>query len=274
MFRDGAEKAFFLKKGYTTFSLLNRSQIDAARNVFSEFKTAHHQHTDKFKGTGWLSDAGQIDAINKKLHAVISPALNKKFQDFQLLGYNFLLKERGADSAVPPHQDWTYVDESRFFSMNIWIALEDSSIENGCLFIIPYSHLLGNYLRSSPSYPVPFGSIIDFVAWFKKPIPLKAGECICFSNKTIHGSYPNLGNTNRLAVVTTLYPEKASLLHYYIHDTQNPEAVTEYEIEKKEFLTLKRGLPPSTYIRSRQVRTQYKRITKPRFIFSWMKALF
>ena len=257
MFRDGAQKAFFLKNGYTSFNLLNASQIDAARNIFSEFETAHHQHTDKFKGTSWMDNEDHIRSINQKLNVVISPALGKKFHDFQLLGYNFLLKENGADSAVPPHQDWTYVDESRFFSMNVWIALEDITIENGCLFIIPYSHLLGDYLRASPSYPVPFKAIIDFVARFKKPILLKAGECVCFNNKSIHGSYPNLGTTNRLAVVTTLYPKDASLLHYYIHDPQNPEVVTEYEIEKKEFLILKRGLPPSTYIRLRQVQLSF-----------------
>ncbi len=273
LFIDAKKEKYFQKHGYVSFALIGKDEIDQLINVFSRFESIHHQSTEKFKGTGWIDETDTKEQINESLKPVVTGSLNKYFKNYESLVFGFLMKEQGADSAVPPHQDWTYVDESRFYSMNVWIALEDTFIDNGCLFIIPFSHRLGNYLRSSPSYPVPFKNIIDFIFKFKKPVPLKAGDCVCFNNKTIHGSYPNLGSTNRLAVVTTLYPKDANLLHYYIHDTEKPEEVTEYEIEKKDFLHLMRGLPPANYLKKRSIQTQYKPITKSGFILNWLKSL-
>jgi len=175
------------------------------------------------------------------------------------------MKEPDAGSAVPPHQDWTYVDESRFSSMNVWMALEDMTIDKGCLWIIPRSHRIGNFLRPAPSYPWPFSNISSFIERFKKPVLLKAGECVCFNNKLIHGSYPNKGGSYRLAVVTTVYPQEAHLLHYYVDDTSRNDSATEYAIEKKVFLTMPRGMPPSRFFNSKKVHLSFPTYTRTDF---------
>lgn len=41
---------------------------------------------------------------------------------------------------VSPHQDGTYLFNEPLKIMGVWIALEDATLENGCLWFIPGSH--------------------------------------------------------------------------------------------------------------------------------------
>ena len=41
---------------------------------------------------------------------------------------------------VIPHQDSTFLHTSPMKLMGYWIALEDATVENGCLWFIPGSH--------------------------------------------------------------------------------------------------------------------------------------
>lgn len=41
---------------------------------------------------------------------------------------------------VVPHQDGTFLFNEPLKIMGVWIALEDATIENGCLWFIPGSH--------------------------------------------------------------------------------------------------------------------------------------
>lgn len=52
----------------------------------------------------------------------------------------FLMSRVGA-AAVSPHQDSTFLyTEPLGRVLGIWIALEDATLENGCLWFIPGSH--------------------------------------------------------------------------------------------------------------------------------------
>jgi len=42
--------------------------------------------------------------------------------------------------SVVPHQDGSYLFNNPLKIMGIWIALEDATLENGCLSFIPGSH--------------------------------------------------------------------------------------------------------------------------------------
>jgi phytanoyl-CoA hydroxylase len=85
------------------------------------------------------------------------------------------------------HQDNNY---TRFDGpgINLWIALCDMSPENGCLQVVPRSHLNGT--RESETTPDRHRRIriseSDFV-----PMRMRAGDAVAFSRLTIHGSGPN-----------------------------------------------------------------------------------
>lgn len=253
--------------GYTSFSLLSPECVSALKTVFQQYEAVHNISDEKFKGSGWIKDKKVILELNEEIDKILYPILSCAFSNFQVLGYNFLLKEKNdADSFVPPHQDWTYVDETKYYSMNVWIALEDVNEENGCLYFLPRSHRVGNYIRAAPQYPVPFKDFSAQLNPLTVNISIKAGDCVCFNNKTIHGSLANKSNTHRLALVTTLLPKSAKLVHNYIHDIERSECITKYEIDNDTFLTLERGQPPEKYISKEEISYTY-----PTWTFSSFK---
>lgn len=272
MFKVPELDVCYRKNGYVTFDILPEDVIAKVREVYQTVASAHHQVPDKFKGSSRIEDPAIINSINDKLGKLIDIYLSNHFQDCSSLGYNFLVKEPGVGSEIGAHQDWTYVDETRYSSCNVWIALEDMTISNGCLWVVSGSHLIGHYLRAAPAYPVPFEGISRFVEKFSIPVQIKAGSCVCFNNKTIHGSFVNNSGNVRLAVVTTMFPRQARLLHYYIHNNINVSDLMEYELEPKVFLNLKKGYPPPAYLNSKSAVTHYPVYSKLQFTWQLFKA--
>ncbi len=249
----------FRNKGYCAFPLLSSGEADEVVGIYEDFEKHHGADGNKFHGTGWIQDTELRVIISNSVTPIIVSALNRVFKNYKILGSSFLQKESGEDTGVLLHQDWTYVDENQFYSMNIWIALEDVSIDNGAMFIIPYSHrIFSGYLRPAPDYPVPFRNLIGKLEPYKQTIELRKGECICFNNALLHGSHPNLLNSKRLVVVTTLLPENADLVHHYVQDTKQPEKIIEYTLDAVSFLKIKRGQHPENFISKKPVASLYK----------------
>lgn len=60
----------------------------------------------------------------------------------------FLIKNNLPFSIVIPHQDETYLHTTPEDKLlGFWIALDDATIENGCLWFIPGSHKNGVHRR-------------------------------------------------------------------------------------------------------------------------------
>ena len=95
------------------------------------------------------------------------------------------------------HQDNQY---TRFDGpgINLWIALTKMTLENGCLQVIPRSHLAGT-LESEQSGD---GDVHRKIKWEPgdfKPVCMDPGDCIAFSRLTIHGSGTNSTAQSRIA---------------------------------------------------------------------------
>jgi 2-oxoglutarate-dependent dioxygenase len=94
------------------------------------------------------------------------------------------------------HQDNQY---TRFDGpgINLWTALSPTTEENGCLQVVPRSHLSGTLPSHSPDgdghRAVTFEPN-DFVS-----VSMDPGDCIAFSRLTVHGSGPNITAEPRVA---------------------------------------------------------------------------
>jgi non-heme Fe2+,alpha-ketoglutarate-dependent halogenase len=89
---------------------------------------------------------------------------------------------------IPWHQDWGLDKDSGHPRFSFWIPLRDTSISNGCLRVIPESHLEELYPHSKTvSYPNDLG--IESVNEAKAiALEMKAGEVLLIHPKLIHGS--------------------------------------------------------------------------------------
>ncbi|GAB4452610.1 MAG: hypothetical protein OHK0029_03830 [Armatimonadaceae bacterium] len=95
------------------------------------------------------------------------------------------------------HQDNQY---TRFDGpgINLWVALTPMRQDNGCLRIVPRSHLNGT-LASQQSPDGDSHKTVTYEVTESVPIQMEPGDCVAFSRLTLHGSGPNHTSEHRVA---------------------------------------------------------------------------
>lgn len=106
-------------------------------------------------------------------------------------GNKLNLKLADVGSPVEWHQDWAFYPHTNDDLLAVGIAMDDSSLENGCLMVIPESHrgpLLDHHQDG-----VFIGAVTDptFRPDRSVPITLKAGGISIHHARLLHGSAPN-----------------------------------------------------------------------------------
>jgi phytanoyl-CoA hydroxylase len=122
-----------------------------------------------------------------------------------------LLKPPSADAGIekPWHQDMAYGNFSYTKMVaGVWIALDEATLDNGCMHVIPRSHMNGPV----PHYAVRDWQLCDTVVDVPKDeaVPLKPGGLMIFSGLLHHGTPPNLSDTRRRALQFHYAPESAT----------------------------------------------------------------
>ncbi len=101
---------------------------------------------------------------------------------------------------------WSFFDKR---ALSIWVALDDVTLENGCLFFIPGSHLQTNF--ENPGIGKNMDAIFDIYPQIRstKPIaaPMKAGSCSFHCGMTIHGAQANMTPGIRRAMTCAFMPD-------------------------------------------------------------------
>jgi len=111
------------------------------------------------------------------------------------------------------HQDYSYWTRTiPIAHITCWCALDDATIENGCLHYISGSHKWG--LMPKPVIAGELEGIKDFLNDEQKekfahpqPAPVKAGEAIFHHSLTLHGSGENKSSRPRRAFVINAFAD-------------------------------------------------------------------
>ncbi|HXI01043.1 MAG TPA: phytanoyl-CoA dioxygenase family protein [Sphingobacteriaceae bacterium] len=107
------------------------------------------------------------------------------------------------------HLDTPYWSFSDRKALSIWVALDDATYENGCLFFIPGSHKttkleiagIGKNMSSIfTAYP-------EFLKTKAVPALMKAGTCSFHNGLTIHGAHANMTPGFRRAMTCAHMPD-------------------------------------------------------------------
>jgi phytanoyl-CoA hydroxylase len=110
-----------------------------------------------------------------------------------------LLKPPFKGSEKPWHQDNAYFDWTPLEAViGVWIALDEATVENGCMQLVPGSHLAG----PSPHYHVRDCQLPDDRVATERihVVPLKPGGALFFSALVHHGTPANLSAHRRRAL--------------------------------------------------------------------------
>jgi hypothetical protein len=94
------------------------------------------------------------------------------------------------------HQDQTYLRANPGTCLAAWLAVDDCDDENGCLQVVPGSHVLPLLCPIQADRGVSFtGETVPVPEGFEVvPMHMKAGDVLFFHGNLIHGSGPNTSN--------------------------------------------------------------------------------
>lgn len=101
---------------------------------------------------------------------------------------------------------WSFSDRR---ALSIWVALDDATLENGCLFFIPGSHHTTTFENFGIGKNM--GGIFEVYPQFSKSrsyaAPMKAGSCSFHNGLTIHGAHANMTPGFRRAMTCAYMPD-------------------------------------------------------------------
>ncbi|HEY2722658.1 MAG TPA: phytanoyl-CoA dioxygenase family protein, partial [Chitinophagaceae bacterium] len=101
---------------------------------------------------------------------------------------------------------WSFSDRN---AISIWVALDNATLENGCLFFIPGSHKQTNFDKITIGKNM--DSIFEVYPQLRNTAPaaaaMKAGSCSFHNGLTIHGANANMTNGFRRAMTCAFMPE-------------------------------------------------------------------
>ena len=147
--------------------------------------------------------------------------------NIEFLSDKFVFKSQSMTFASPWHQDWHYWHGAH--KLSIWVALDDATVENGCLKLFPGSHKsaivhdgdandghgFGNRLRP--------GAVDESLAVTAE---VEAGGAVFFHDLTLHASHPNTSGEERWVWIPTYRDANAE-------DTDYPWAVAAKVLRKE-----------------------------------------
>lgn len=134
-------------------------------------------------------------------------------QPAMLFNEQFVVKGAGKGASFAWHQDGAYVGYDHAPYLTVWIALDDTSEANGCVYLLPRdldaepglephawqdeSNELNGYTGTDPGLPM----------------SCPAGTIVAFSSLTLHRSGPN----------STGKPRRAYVCQYSVEPIRDPE---------------------------------------------------
>lgn len=219
----------FQEKGYVSgVRILNDDQIDTLRAELKELVDPEHS------GREFFYEYHTNESLNPNttlFHALGAWRVRPAYHDilwapgfriaaYQLLGSGFRLfhdqlfcKPAHHGSVVSWHQDYSYWTwNTPMAHLTCWIALDDATTENGCMYYVPGSHKWGLVDRlnlagemDAVSKYLTDDQIQDFEK--KVSIELKAGYATFHHPLMMHGSYENRSPKSRRATLINVFAD-------------------------------------------------------------------
>jgi len=101
---------------------------------------------------------------------------------------------------------WSFHDRH---AISIWVALDDATLQNGCLYFLPNTHLETSY--ENPGITEQMDSLFKFYPQFRDraPVaaPMKAGSCSFHNGLLAHAAGANMTPYARRAMTCAFMPD-------------------------------------------------------------------
>lgn len=183
-------------------------EIDALRERIDDFAAAHEAHLQQ-QGASGISRPNEISFTAHLAEQdpsiwsfVTQPMLVKLATtligpDIALYWDQSVYKKPETRRPFPWHQDTGYIQVEPQEYVTCWLALDDATVENGCIWIMPGSHRQGLVEHQD----TPIGKQCYFGDDPGTSVPLNKGGVAVFSSLLFHRSGPNTSDGERKAYI-------------------------------------------------------------------------
>jgi non-heme Fe2+,alpha-ketoglutarate-dependent halogenase len=145
----------------------------------------------------WIVALARNKNILDAVESVIGP-------DILLFGTSMFSKKARDVRFVSWHQDAAYYGLDPQQEVTCWVGLTDADTENGCMRVMPGSHLGADAVHDEtydPQNMLGRGQTIRGIDDSKAVyMPVKAGQFSMHHERTIHGSMPNPSDRRRVGI--------------------------------------------------------------------------
>jgi ectoine hydroxylase-related dioxygenase (phytanoyl-CoA dioxygenase family) len=178
----------------------------------------------------------QSYAADRRFIEIVAPLING---DIRLYWEQSVTKPPNAATEVPWHQDNGYGPTDPAEYATCWLALEDATSANGCLWVLPGSHRRGTIAHRSTGASFLLSGYDGPEEGVAAPVP--RGAALVISSLLLHRSGPN----------TTSGSRRAWVLQYCDAHTVNGDTREPFD---DRLLIALRGVPLDPCVRERPFR--------------------
>jgi phytanoyl-CoA hydroxylase len=204
-------KGYFILEGFFT-----GKEIDGVASAIDHF-AASHEKKMREEGAQGISRPGEISFtahLAERDPAIAAFCRHQKMvaltteligPDVRLYWDQSVYKQPETPREFPWHQDngYTPVEPEQYYTC--WLALNDATLENGCIWVLPGSHKQGTLPHSDS----PIGRVGYTGEDQGIPVPVSKGSMIVFSSLLLHKSGPNISSGTRKAYIIQYIPSHA-----------------------------------------------------------------
>ncbi|MBC3808340.1 phytanoyl-CoA dioxygenase family protein [Undibacterium seohonense] len=258
IFLDSKIEAQFRSEGYVILDLFNDEEI---RQMQACYRTVEEMHSGPI-GVSVLTDQlSERARISATLSPIFANRLMPLLNDYRIAVSSFVVKQQEcAQGKFPLHQDPSFIDESEQAGLSIWCPLQDVDQTNGNLGIVPRSHLLNPYYRTTCMLPYPeLESLIE--ERYIRYLPMRAGQVMIMDHRMIHGSPTNLSKQTRVVAVGVGVPRQLDLLYCHVDPFHSADVLEVYAVAEDFYLRNTFGQRPTEGQHLRNLPYQVARLT-------------
>jgi phytanoyl-CoA hydroxylase len=205
--RDG----FVVVPGLVSASQVDEIRLDAERFARGEYPADNLPDDGQILAIHfphWVSEVARATVVHPGMADVLSQIAGAHLAHWdgrvKCMQSMLFLKPAGLQGQAW-HQDERFIPTRDRSLVGAWIALDDANVENGCLWVIPGSHRMGQLWptrdHGRPDEFDPSDEAFGFDDNGAIPVEVKAGDVVFFNGYLLHRSLKNRSTRTRRALV-------------------------------------------------------------------------
>ncbi len=230
IFKDDKINNEINSDGFIKLPILNEKEIDILRQLF--FKWHPYPITGYYRSF-FSQNKTYKNEVKHIISEIVVPKIINHFHDCIFTDGMFVVKPQSHEQLIEIHQDYSFVDETKHWSLNMWLPLVDTDQSNGTLQFLKKSHRFPHTLRGYGT-PNIYKEFIPIIEKNLQTIPCKAGEGLFFFHNLIHGSTINKQNEARISISLSIIQKYVPI--YFFRKSPNESTVEMYEVYPNFFM--------------------------------------